>query len=263
MKLLISTLLLVAASSVMADSFCISHKGSYKSAPENSLQSLQAALDLNADGVEFDIQHTKDGRAIVMHDPKLNTATHLPGRICPLKTKIKDLLLKDIRENCAVEFNKQFLPVPLLEEALEVVADSGKLVFVELKDEPSASTEETIHHFFQGHSENLRIIAFRPKNIDHLRKMNAKNQNFWKDVKGLDLDITPWGADPKYGTNIWNKVFSLRSAHHRRIGIETSVWTLNDEASIKKFFSKDVTFITTNEIEICQRLKSERLTTAK
>lgn len=261
MKVLLSALVLMMATQVLAESSCIAHKGSFKSAPENSLQSLQAALDLNADGMEFDIQHTKDGRAILMHDKKLTTATHLPGRLCPLKTKIKDLLLKDIRENCAVKYNKEYFAIPLLEEALELVADSGKFVFVELKDRPSASTEETIHHFFKHQSEKLRIIAFRPKNIDHLRLLNPSNLDFWHEVKGLDLDVTPWGGNSIYGTNIWNRIYSLRSPHHRRSNIETSVWTLNSTERIKKFIRENVTFITTDEVEICQKLKLLRLTT--
>ncbi|MBA2403477.1 MAG: hypothetical protein H0V66_01790 [Bdellovibrionales bacterium] len=257
MKILLSALFLFMSVSVMAETRCIAHQGSFKSAPPNSLLSFQEALDLNADGVEFDIQHTKDGFPIIMHDKKMTTATHLPGRTCPLKTKIHDLMLKDIRKNCGIKFNDGFLPVPLLEEALEVVAYSGKVIFIELKDEPTPQTESIIHHYFKHSPQNLRMISFRPKFMDHLMSSNINNKDFWAQVNGLDIDITPWGADSKYGTNIWNQVFSLRSKRHRREGIETSVWTLNEEKKIKLYIHQGVTFITTNEVALCLRLKQE------
>jgi hypothetical protein len=43
--------------------------------------------------------------------------------------------------------------------------------FVELKDAPSAFTGEIIYSYFRNNPENLRIIAFRPRHIDRLRKM--------------------------------------------------------------------------------------------
>lgn len=149
--------------SSFAESFCISHQGSFKSAPGNSLASLQAALDLDADGVEFDIRHTKDHVAILMHDQTLTTAVSRPKKNCPLKIKIKDLTLREIRENCALKFQDELHLIPTLDEALSLTATSGKFVFVELKDQPSALTRETIQNYFFQDSEKLRIIAFKVK----------------------------------------------------------------------------------------------------
>jgi glycerophosphoryl diester phosphodiesterase len=44
---------------------------------------MQEALDLNSDGVEFDLRHTAEGYPIVMHDKTLTTATHAAGKSCP------------------------------------------------------------------------------------------------------------------------------------------------------------------------------------
>ncbi|MBA2403476.1 MAG: hypothetical protein H0V66_01785 [Bdellovibrionales bacterium] len=256
MKRLLLSFLFLSSLDTYAGPACISHRGSFKSAPGNSPQSLQKALDLNADGVEFDIRHTAGGFPILMHDKKLTTATHAIGRNCPLKTNIRNLNLTNIRDKCVLQGSNNLIKVPLLEEALDVAAPSGKFVFIELKDAPSPITEEIIHYYFKDHPENLRIISFRPRHIDNLRKMKKANWNFWQKVKGMDLDVTPWGAHSEYGTNIWSRVFTLRSPRHRRDGIETSIWNLKNEKQLRKFIKKDITFITTDEVALCMELKS-------
>ena len=218
---------------------------------------MQEALDLNTDGVEFDIQHTADGYPIVMHDKKLTTATHAAGKVCPLKTKIKKLSLMQIRDNCVLKAKETNISVPLLEEVLDVVATSGKFVFVELKDAPTAITEEIIFSYFRDHPENLRIIGFRPRHINHLRKMNKAHWGFWEKVKGMDLDVTPWGPHHEYGTNIWSRVFTYRAPRHRQAGRETSVWNIKNEKQMRKFIHQNITFITTDQTALCLELTSE------
>ena len=50
----------------------IAHRGYTKSAPENSLLALQAAIDIGCDAVETDVQATQDQVFILHHDPGIN-----------------------------------------------------------------------------------------------------------------------------------------------------------------------------------------------
>jgi glycerophosphoryl diester phosphodiesterase len=50
----------------------LAHRGDWRDAPENSLEAMEAALQLPAcDGLEFDVRASKDGVAILLHDPTL------------------------------------------------------------------------------------------------------------------------------------------------------------------------------------------------
>jgi glycerophosphoryl diester phosphodiesterase len=53
-------------------SLVIGHRGAPLVAPENTVGSFRAAIDLGADGIELDVRRTADGRLAVVHD------THLP-----------------------------------------------------------------------------------------------------------------------------------------------------------------------------------------
>ena len=59
----------------------IAHRGDSANRPENTLASFASALELGADFVEFDVQLTKDGHAVVIHDPTLERTTSGTGRL--------------------------------------------------------------------------------------------------------------------------------------------------------------------------------------
>ena len=44
------------------------HRGASAYAPENTLEAFQKAVELKADGIELDVQQTKDGKLVVIHD---------------------------------------------------------------------------------------------------------------------------------------------------------------------------------------------------
>ena len=46
------------------------HRGASGYAPENTLPAFAMAADMHADGVELDIQLTKDGEIVVCHDER-------------------------------------------------------------------------------------------------------------------------------------------------------------------------------------------------
>ena len=44
------------------------HRGASGYAPENTLEAFRKAVEMGADGVELDVQLTKDGELVVIHD---------------------------------------------------------------------------------------------------------------------------------------------------------------------------------------------------
>ena len=98
----------------------IGHRGMSGLAPENTLKSFRMALASGADGVELDVQLSKDGVPVVFHD-------FTTGRMCGQDAPVSAMNFGEIR-NLKVAGSEQ---IPTLREALESV--SGKTVFVELK----------------------------------------------------------------------------------------------------------------------------------
>lgn len=112
----------------------IAHRGDSTHAPENTLSAFRRAVEVGADGVEFDVQLAKDGVPVVIHDYDLKRTA---GR----DERVADLTSRQLRESDAGSwFAREFADeyVPSLEETLALLADFTGTVYIELKCEPDS-----------------------------------------------------------------------------------------------------------------------------
>ena len=58
------------------------HRGASEYAPENTLSSFYLGLLQGANGIETDVQRTKDGVLVLFHDDTLDRVTDHRGRLC-------------------------------------------------------------------------------------------------------------------------------------------------------------------------------------
>jgi len=103
------------------------HRGAYHHAPENTISSFKKAIELGADGVEFDVQLTKDGEVVVIHDvDRVSNGTGM----------VKDYTLSDLKK---INFNKRgisepyFMEIPTLDDVLQLLATTSLTINIELK----------------------------------------------------------------------------------------------------------------------------------
>ena len=61
--------------------FVVAHRGDWRHAPENSIAAIKSAISIGADMVEIDIQKTKDGDFVLMHDNSIDRTTNGKGYI--------------------------------------------------------------------------------------------------------------------------------------------------------------------------------------
>lgn len=97
------------------------HRGDWRNAPENSLESVESAIQMGVDIVEVDVQRTLDGVLVLMHTPTMSPTTTGRG-IIPL-TRYKRLHKKFLRSGCRLKTPSK---VPTLEEVL--VASRGRVM---------------------------------------------------------------------------------------------------------------------------------------
>ena len=71
--------------------FIWAHRGASGSYPENTLPAFKAAIDMQAGGIELDIQLTKDGEIVVCHDETIDRTSDGSGNI-------KDYTLEELKQ---------------------------------------------------------------------------------------------------------------------------------------------------------------------
>jgi glycerophosphoryl diester phosphodiesterase len=96
----------------------VAHRGDWRNAPENSLQAIENCIKMGVDMVEIDIQETKDGQLVLMHDYTIDRTTKATGLV-------KDWTLDSLKtlkllDGLGVETNQK---IPTLEEALRLCKD--------------------------------------------------------------------------------------------------------------------------------------------
>jgi glycerophosphoryl diester phosphodiesterase len=98
----------------------LSHRGESDDAPENTMSSFALAAERDSDGIELDVRLTADNQVVCCHDEDLL-------RVAGVPVKVAESTLDELRK---------YYPVPLLSEALSVIAGRG-LMQIELKGDPA------------------------------------------------------------------------------------------------------------------------------
>jgi glycerophosphoryl diester phosphodiesterase len=115
----------------------VAHRGASWHAPENTLAAVRAAMALGVDTVEVDVQRTRDGALVLMHDATLARTTDVrrrfPGRA---PWAVSALSLRELRSlDAGGWFSPAHAgePVPLLDEVLSLLRGTGTGLLLELK----------------------------------------------------------------------------------------------------------------------------------
>ncbi|GAA4812997.1 glycerophosphodiester phosphodiesterase family protein [Litoribaculum gwangyangense] len=103
------------------------HRAFHENAPENSLKSIQDAIDANVDIAEVDVRMTKDEVLVLMHDDKIDRTTTGRGYI-------KDYTFKELQQfNLKVKDSITSHKIPRLSEILKLA--KGKIILnLDLKE---------------------------------------------------------------------------------------------------------------------------------
>ncbi|QLH21097.1 glycerophosphodiester phosphodiesterase family protein [Streptomyces sp. Rer75] len=245
----------------------VAHRGASAYAPENTLAAVDAADDLGIDWVENDVQRTRDGELIIMHDTTLNRTTDVE-EVFPDRApwKISDFTLDEIEKlDAGSWFGSEFAgePVPTLEEYLDRVSDNHQKLLMEIKAPelyPGIERQTLRELRREGwldrkHLKRLIVQSFSADCVQAVHKLR-------RDVKTGFLGTPPVADLPRYAefadqvnpnhTTIdaayVKEIQAVRGAHGRPLEVYT--WTVNDGPNAVKVARMGVDGIITNKPDV-------------
>ena len=117
----------------------IAHRGDSARRPENTLASFASALEIGAEIVEFDVQLSRDGEVVVIHDPAVDRTTDGTGRV-------PEMTLAELRRLSAgypQRFGDEYRGerIPTLSEVLGLIRDRA-LGMIEIKHDSVTADAE-------------------------------------------------------------------------------------------------------------------------
>ncbi|NLD72680.1 MAG: glycerophosphodiester phosphodiesterase, partial [Chloroflexi bacterium] len=216
----------------------IGHRGASGHAPDNTLTALRTAVQLGADAAEIDVQRTRDGRIVVVHDAYL---TAEDGRLLPIgSSTLEELQAVPLRGGERV---------PTLEEVLDLAREIRLGLYIEIKD--GGSVRPLIEALQARHAIGAVMVgSFRH---DWVAQAGALAPGLRTSVLFSSRHIDPvalaravgasyvhpcWGADPAHpeesltpewvarmreaglGIVIWHEEHPDVIAHLRTLGID-------------------------------------------
>jgi len=155
--------------------FVIAHRGDSAHRPENTLAAFASALEVGAVIAELDVQLTRDGHVVVIHDPTVDRTTNGVGRV-------PEMTLAEVRALSA-GFPSRFSDayagerVPLLAEVLGLLEGRSK-VMIEMKHDSVTDDAEgglearTIAEVRRaGATDEVALISFDRRALLRCRRL--------------------------------------------------------------------------------------------
>ncbi len=207
------------------------HRGYSALYPENTMKAFIEAEKAGADGIELDVQLTKDGEIVVIHDERVDRTTNGKGFV-------KDFTYKDLKKLDAgykksTDFKKE--SIPSLREVLEWMTTNQMICNIELKNGvfPYVGMEEKVIEMLYSFNMVQRVIisSFNHYSLVYCYRIDNHIETAPLFSEGLYM---PWvyaqsigakGIHPKY-TIASNELVKASED----FGIAVRPYTVNKEA---------------------------------
>ncbi len=226
------------------------HRGASKEYPENTMKAFQGAKEFGADWIELDVQQTKDGEIIVMHDSNLKRTTGINKYTW--EVLYEEIASLDIGSFLSDEFKEE--KIPLLKEVLTFAKENGIKLNIELK--PNGNEIEF---------EKQVITLIKEAKFEENCVIASQIYSVLENVKKEDSNITTlYVMSFAYGD-----ITKLTSADHfsieassitenlvKRIHKENKkifAWTINTEEKMQKMIDLKVDNLITDNITLAKK----------
>ena len=233
------------------------HRGDLANAPENTLPAIRSAVEKGAPQIEFDVQLTRDGHLVIMHDSTVDRTTNGVGRVA-------ELTFEEVRAlDAGSWFGPEFagVQVPTLREVLEVIPETI-LCNVHLKGGVEVATESArlirdmgrLHHCFLAcnRAQAKAAKAVAPEIMICNMDRQGGNRTAYVDdtiVRGAEFIQLHWGQ----GTDgLKEDVARLHAA-----GVRVNWFGAQEEGLIRTLAEAGVDYILTNDLDLCLRVLKE------
>lgn len=246
----------------------VGHRGAPAYAPENTLASVDKAHALGIDWVENDVQRTKDGKLVVLHDTTLSRTTDVEDRFPDRSPwNVSDFTLKEIKTlDAGGWFGSEFKGerIPTLDEYLDRITRNGQDLLLELKSPelyPDIE-QQTLDGLRRGgwldrkHTDSRLIIqSFNKSAIAKVHQQNpAVKTGFLGTPKTSELkdyakfadQINPTSADAT--KSYVDAVHALKGPHDKTMEVFT--WTVDDATAARKVADTGVDGVISNKPDV-------------
>ena len=246
----------------MSHPLILAHRGASAYAPENTIAAFRLARELGADGIEFDVQLTKDQVPVIIHDDTVDRTTDGTGRVNALT--ISEIARLDAGSWKTEDYRGE--PIPTLAQVLAVLSDwmnpvgreRPALVNIELKTENlfTDGLEREALNVIARYDPQHRVLlsSFSPFSLHRAKQINPRYK------RGLLYE----SKMPIYFRRAWLRFWADPRAMHpahsmidenymrwaRSKKLDVNTWTVDDPEEARRLAALGVNAIITNKPDV-------------
>jgi glycerophosphoryl diester phosphodiesterase len=245
----------------------VSHRGASGYAPEHTITSYQMGEKMHGDYIEIDLQMTKDGQLIAMHDETVDRTTNGTGLV-------KDYTLDQIKQMDAGSwFNEKYpqyanpeyvgLQVPTLEEIFQKFGKNANYYIETKSPEVYPGMEKELLRLVNEYDINKKTLLVQSFSSLSLKKMKEldptvkliqllsyKAKATISDAEIVDIKEYAMGVGPNYTYLTEDYIQKVVNS-----GLEIHPYTVNDKETMKKLIDWGVTGMFTNFPDMLHEVK--------
>ena len=231
----------------------IAHRGFSAIAPENTIAAFNMARLKGANGIEFDIQLSKDHHPIIIHDYTIDRTTQNKGEVAKLTLK----KLKEL--DVGSWFNDKFKgeKIPTLTEVLNLFSTDSFILYIEVK-KSNRWQDIDLDNLIKilksyPYQNSIYIISFDFDFLHRLRKKNSlikigynvKTEADYYKVLELSNHHHVNYISSEYHLLLNNNSL-IQKAHDKNIKV--AGWTVDDIVTMEKLKHLNIQTIMTNKL---------------
>ena len=251
------------------------HRGASGHAPENTLAAFELAEELGADGIELDVQLTRDGIPVVIHDERVDRVADGTGLV-------RDFTLQELR---GLNVNKNFpaygrTEIPTLSEVYDWIKHTDLTVNLELKNGQIdyEGLEEKVLRLAEekGIADQILYSSFNHRSMLRLKRLwPAARIAFlysdgFLDMAAYGVRYGAWALHPSLANILSDKPAAGRDGRsegnasgssafpssasrlieecHQK-GLRVHVWTVNEKTDMQRLKEWGADAVITNFVE--------------
>lgn len=225
------------------------HRGSSHTEPENTMAAFEQAIRDGADGIEIDVQFSKDKQVVVVHDEFLK-------RLAGVEALVQDLDYSELEQlNIAKHWQdgRTIHRMPLLTEVLDLLKPTDLMLNIELKNSTymQPGLEAAVLALVKERQLEDQIIY---SSFNHYSMQLIAAEGFGPNCGLLysEMIVEPWNYAKQVGVGAIHPLFSNLQIpgfveNCAAAGIKIHAWTIDREDHLNMVIPLNIDAIITNE----------------
>lgn len=241
----------------------VAHRGASGYAPEHTIAAYELGEQMKGDYIEVDLQMTKDGELIAMHDETLDRTTNGTG-------SVKDFTLEEIKQlDAGSWFNEKYpeyassefigLQVPTLEEVIQHFGKDARYYIETKSPDVYPGMEKALLEVLNEYkligsntpSSKVIIQSFSEESLQVVHKLNPDVplvQLLWYDKAAVitDAELEKY---KEYSIGLGMNFAQIDEAYVQKVrehDLLIHPYTVNEQEDMKKLLDWGVTGMFTN-----------------